>query len=87
MVPWWPVPNASAASISMPILLGATRCAVMLAVHDEAAGRHGTQTAPGWRHPVLGLDRIEIAAVAVSPCRAARVRAPAPGPAARRNAP
>ena len=59
MVPWWPVPNASAASISMPSLLGATRVAVMLAVDDEASGGDGHEVFEAGLDPVLGLDRVE----------------------------
>ena len=60
MVPWWPVPNASAASISMPTLLGATRLAVMLAVHDEAPGGDGDEVFEAGPDPVLGLDGVEV---------------------------
>ena len=59
MVPWWPVPNASAASISMPSLLGGIRVAVMLAVDDEASGRHRNEVFEAGLDPVLGLDGVE----------------------------
>ena len=59
VVPWWPVPKASAASISMPMSFGLTRGAVVRAMHEEAAGAHRPQAGQAFRHPVDLRHRLE----------------------------
>ena len=70
-------------------LVGRNPFAVMLAVHDEAPGRDRDQVLEAGPDPVLGLDRIEIDGPGDISTGGAgrRVRASAPGPADRRNAP
>ena len=43
----------------MPSLLGGTRVAVVLAMHDEAPGRDRDEILEAGLDPILGLDRVE----------------------------
>ena len=63
MVPWWPVPKARPASISMASSPLSALPAVMRAVDEETAGAHRLQPFQRARHPVdvgqgFALDRL-----------------------------
>ena len=52
-MPWWPVPKASAASISMRDVVGLAPRAVVRAMDQEAPGAHGGEALQRGVDPVL----------------------------------
>ena len=58
MVPWWPVPKASAASISMPMRVWHAG-AVVRAMDDKTSGPHRRKAGEAFRHPVDVCDGLE----------------------------